>query len=266
MKFVPKLTQENVNVTPKSPLKEALWITASIIFFVIAIYGISGLVIDILIPYLPVSVENHLAEIFHSSIESIVPDHSDKSKIQNMVNELAILIKGNKRKFSVQIITDDKFNAFAIPGGTILLLQGLLDKVKSEQELAFVLCHEMGHFKHKDHLKALGRKLLGFVVMAFFFGGNNPLNSTIQTTFTRLDLKHSQKQELAADEFALDLLNKRYDNVDGAFEFFNSLKDKENLPEFLYFFSTHPKPKNRIKQLKQIAKDRNYKYNTEIYN
>ncbi len=266
MKFVPKFTEENVNVTPKSPLIEALWITASVIFLIIAFYGVSGLLLDLVIPYLPESIETPLAGIFQASIKFKTLEHQEKGKIQNMVTELSNLIPDNKREFFVQIISDKEFNAFAIPGGTILLLQGLLDKVKSEQELAFVLCHEMGHFHHRDHLKAIGRKLLGFVVMAFVFGGNNPLNSTIQSTFSRLDLKHSQKQELAADEFALDLLNRRYGNINGAFEFFNSLKNKEKFPEFLYFFSTHPKPDDRINVLKQIARDRNYKYNTELFN
>ncbi|HIA01310.1 MAG TPA: hypothetical protein EYN66_05285 [Myxococcales bacterium] len=61
---------------------------------------------------------------------------------------------------------DDDVNAFAAPGGRIYLTRGLLRKVKNENELAFIVGHELGHFKHKDQLRALGYKAIIWALAA----------------------------------------------------------------------------------------------------
>ena len=44
-------------------------------------------------------------------------------------------------------------NAVALPGGNIVVFAGLLKEIKSENELAMILGHELGHFAHRDHLR-----------------------------------------------------------------------------------------------------------------
>ncbi|KAH2840384.1 hypothetical protein KXW36_001407, partial [Aspergillus fumigatus] len=46
-------------------------------------------------------------------------------------------------------------NAFALPGGKVFVLQGLLDKAESPDELAGILAHELGHLKHHDNMRGL---------------------------------------------------------------------------------------------------------------
>lgn len=260
IKFVPKYCDENLNVTPKSPLKEALWITAALLLVVIFFYSVSGFIVDLSVPYIPESVEISLAAIINSALQKCCKNHPDQGKLQDLLSGISGLIPGNTRSYSVLIHPDSKFNAFAAPGGTIMILQGLLDKVKSDQEIAFVMCHEIGHFSNRDHLRTLGRKLLGYITMTLLFGGKNPLNSTMETAFLSLDLKHSRTQELAADEFAADLLCRKYGSIDGAFQFFSTLKENEELPEILQFYSTHPKTDDRVAALKRIAEKKNYHY------
>jgi predicted Zn-dependent protease len=48
-----------------------------------------------------------------------------------------------------------QLNAFAVPGGTIFVTRGLVEKMKSEAELAGVLAHEISHVLRKHHLKAI---------------------------------------------------------------------------------------------------------------
>ncbi len=43
----------------------------------------------------------------------------------------------------------------------MVVFTGLLEKMTSENELAFVLAHELGHYDHRDHLRGLGRAALG---------------------------------------------------------------------------------------------------------
>ncbi len=53
------------------------------------------------------------------------------------------------------ILDTPEINAFACPGGIILITKGMLDSVKSEEELAAVLAHEIGHIIHRDGIKAI---------------------------------------------------------------------------------------------------------------
>ncbi len=46
-------------------------------------------------------------------------------------------------------------NAFALPGGKVFVLKGLLDKAESPDELAGILAHELGHLKHHDNMRGL---------------------------------------------------------------------------------------------------------------
>jgi predicted Zn-dependent protease len=71
-------------------------------------------------------------------------------------------------------------------------------------------------------------------------------------------MKFSQKQELKADYYALDLLQKAYGNVDGAVEFMSQMSDADNNDQFTYFFATHPYPKTRLQLLKNKIQDKGY--------
>jgi predicted Zn-dependent protease len=53
------------------------------------------------------------------------------------------------------VLDAPQINAFAVPGGTVFITRGLLEKMKSEAELAGVLGHEIGHVVKKHHLKAI---------------------------------------------------------------------------------------------------------------
>lgn len=54
------------------------------------------------------------------------------------------------------LIPSDTANAIALAGDTIVIFSGIFDTIRSENGIAFVLAHELGHFKHRDHLQAMG--------------------------------------------------------------------------------------------------------------
>ena len=69
-------------------------------------------------------------------------------------------------------------------------------------------------------------------------------------------MKFSQHQEMMADTYALDLLNRRYDQVAGAMEFMEKLATKEKKGLLAYYFSTHPHPETRIANIKSEIRKR----------
>ena len=82
-----------------------------------------------------------------------------EARLQGLTTELARGWPENPYTLRVRVIEGEP-NAFALPGGEIWVTTGLLEQTESENEIAFVLGHEIGHFRSRDHLRSLGRGLL----------------------------------------------------------------------------------------------------------
>ena len=94
-------------------------------------------------------------------------------------------------------------NAFALPGGRIYVLSGLLKISETPDELAGVIAHEMGHAAHRDSTRTLvesgGLSLLFGMLLGDFFGGW----AMIYTSKTILQTSYSRKVESAADAYSV---------------------------------------------------------------
>ena len=89
-------------------------------------------------------------------------------------------------------------------------------------------------------------------------GVDNNVTGILMKLLTTAELKHSRQQEMAADQIGLELIHMKYFHVGGATDFFERLSDKENLPHFLAFFSTHPHHDDRLKSIDQRIKEKHY--------
>ena len=139
-------------------------------------------------------------------------------------------------------------NAFVLPTGTIYLTTGLLqEKGLTDEELTFVLAHEIGHYRNRDHLKAISHNI-GIMVITGLIGmnTNSTSNSTISSIGEMGSLAYSRKQETNADIYANETLIKIYGTNNGAIKFINRIKEKNSEPEFLKYFSTHPSWNDRL--------------------
>ena len=158
MRFVAKQAKEGINVSDTHPLVEAstLIIGLTAIFIVIAL----SLIFMVEVALYFVSAEDE-ADLFGDwlpeDIVTVAPDDERLHETQLLVDRLVEHWPATPYQFRVEIDDSEIANAMALPGGLIIITQGLLDQVESENELAFVLGHELGHFKNRDHLRALGR-------------------------------------------------------------------------------------------------------------
>ena len=140
----------------------------------------------------------------------------------------------------------------ALPGGLIVVTQGLLDQVESENELAFVLGHELGHYRNRDHIRALGR---GIVFSLFFSVATGSDAAHLGLKVSDLALRgFSRKQESRADEFALALVYTQYGHVNEAWRLFERWDVDDNpLLDLVTYLSTHPQAGDRVESLEALA-------------
>ena len=124
-----------------------------------------------------------------------------------------------------------------------------MNDVKSDKELEFVMAHELGHFVHRDHMKVLGRRavLIGFSII--LTGENSDITEHLINSIQVFDTKFSQKQAINADMWAVDILKKKHHSAEGGITFMQRLSGKDKIPEFEYYFASHPSPKLRISKI-----------------
>lgn len=258
MKFTPRLDEENVNISKTSPIKELFLLLGGILGILLVIYIILGFCLDIVVQKIPPKIEKNLGLFYAKAYKTDKSVSAAEKELQSILNNLIKNMSESELEFKVHVSQDKRVNALALPGGHIIVFSGLLKEVNSENELAMILAHELGHFANRDHLRGLGRSLVFVVLSSAILGQDNNTTRFLQNALLNVELKFSRSQELAADTFGLDLLNKTYGHIAGAVDFFKHIKDKEKIPTFLYLFATHPYYDNRIDLLNAKIEEKGY--------
>jgi Zn-dependent protease with chaperone function len=253
MRYIPRRPREGVNVSDVHPLAEAgtLIVGLTAIFVLIALALV--FLVEIALYFVPAEREARLfADWLPEDLVTIAPSDDRLFETQLLVDRLASNWADSPYTFRLEVAESGDANAMALPGGLIIVTQGLLDEVSSENELAFVLGHELGHFRNRDHIRALGR---GLVLTLFFAAVTGGDVSGIGINVADVTLRSfSRKQESSADEFGLAIIYAEYGHVNEASRLFQRWagKDRAGLIAGGYL-STHPRAGDRVAQLDELA-------------
>jgi Zn-dependent protease with chaperone function len=259
--YIPKLPQTNPNVSDRYPFFSFIKLLSLCLLVLGLIYHLLGLATDALAPQIDASYEKELFGTYLKDFNELkdVPEYSQA--VIPIVAKLEKNIPDCPYHFKVKVVDDPVVNAIAYPGGNVVVYKGLLDVVVKEEELAFVLSHEMGHVVNRDHLKSMGRILLFMTTTSLFLGPDNSLNKLLSKTIKVTELQFSKQQELSADQFALHLMDHSYHNVGSGIRFFErELVDPRTPNWVVSFLSTHPDTRERIEIMKRISKEKGYRY------
>ena len=251
------MIENNVNVSKTSDLKEFFILVAGIIGLCIFIFLCAdlaaGIWIDNISDKTQIKIENLMS--FGSDLPFEQEEKYEKAfsrqltflkSRKNDIIKLDRRLRG-KSVFNIYVYPSKELNAFVVPNGTIFFTAGFLKEIKDEQMLTFVLAHEMAHYAHRDHLKGSARQIIAGAVLSLLTSGqNNSLSSLVQNVSVFNDLSYSKRQEKAADLFANKVVIKLYGTNRAAVEFMEIIDKKQNIPEYMHYFSTHPSPSERI--------------------
>lgn len=258
MKFTARQPGINVNVSPTHPLKEFAVLAGGLLAIVVAVYLALGVAVDLIAPRLSMDLEKKLAGAFMGRLAKTDEVADTTRSLQALVDRLQDQCAPLPYTITVHVQQSDAINAAALPGGHMLVFTGLLDKMTSENELAFVLAHELGHYAHRDHLRGLGRALVLLTASTLLLGADNSINSMIGQGMVLTELSFSRKQETQADEFALETLFCHYGHVAGATDFFSKIPKDGDPGRFGHYFASHPENRRRIDHLEELAQKRGY--------
>jgi predicted Zn-dependent protease len=251
MKFTPREIEGNVNVSTTRPLSEFAWLAGELMVALFVIYLLLGAATDLVAARIPPEAEVWLGR------RSLAAFQAEKSRaleerLQELIKTLPADSPLRRYRFSVCLVESETVNAAALPGGEIVVYSGLLRQVRSENELAMVIAHELGHYAHRDHLRGLGRGLGIAVTTQILLGADSGVTELVSSLTLPLSARYSQAQEEEADAFAVEMLRNRFGHVGGAVDFFRRLAVSPG-GDRSYLLASHPSPQARIKHIQELV-------------
>lgn len=261
MDYEPKVIPEGINTSQEHPVREFLILTGGIGFLVAVIIFILVLASDYLVGYISIEKENQWFSYgeHDKSSDSKNSEVSDNKKrevekyLLSIVNQLKD--KNHQQfRFTVNLLDEKTPNAFIMPGGHIVVTTGLLSTVTSENALAMVIGHEMGHQYKRHTIKGMGRGIvitMGLMILTGF-DDSDLIQGFVGNTAAITSLVFSREQEREADEIGVKLLLQHYRHATGATEFFRKIEVRPDSQSGTpVFMSTHPGAEERIKYLEK---------------
>lgn len=156
-------------------------------------------------------------------------------------------------KWEINTLTTEEMNAYAMPGGKIMVYSGLVEKLQlTDAELAAVIGHEISHAlrEHtRERVSRLYAQQIALAGLALVIGaGQGTLDLANQVATVTFQYPHSREQESEADIMGLELMARAGYDPQSAVHVWQKMlaTDNGNPPQFL---STHPSAPNRIGQL-----------------
>lgn len=245
------------------------WIRNSILF--LAILGLLFLLYLMIVPWLSsklaskvsIKTEKQLGDAVYDALGMPAQEDSAKSYILN--NFFHVMEVPTAYNIRITVVNSSTVNAFALPGGRIVVYSALLDEISSYPELAALLSHEFSHVNNKHSTKSIFRRLGSKVFLGLLFGKFGTVTNIVVNHADNLkSLKYSRGLEKEADLDGLKLLTKRNIDPQGFVDLFNHLKDAapaNAMPEFL---GSHPDVDRRIGYIREASQGAAIKEDTTL--
>jgi len=165
---------------------------------------------DVIADHVPLAVEKRLGRVAENQVRAMFPGARCTAgpgvaalrKLSEKLQAGADL----RMPASIVAYSSKTPNAFALPGGTVFLLSGLLAKAQNQDEVAGVLAHELGHLQHRDHVRRMIANGGGAYLIGLLFGDVTGGGALIFAGKELFFASHSREAEAAADAFAAQTL------------------------------------------------------------
>ncbi len=145
-------------------------------------------------------------------------------------------------------------NAFALPGGTIVITDQLINISTSTNEIMAILAHEIGHIEKRHLMKQIIQSSFATLSIATITGDAATLSaSTAGLPVILMQTKYSRESEREADSFAFKLLKHNKISPQAFADILERISKDQNSNKIMSFISTHPATKERILQARREA-------------
>ncbi len=186
----------------------------------------------------------------------LTEDSLVQKRVEDIGQKIAAVCDRKDIDYHFKVLEDDEINAVSLPGGFVYVNSGLIEKVSSDDELAAVLAHEVGHIVARHSIKKLqgmmGYTLLRLLTLAASSAGG-AVGGAADAAFNELMLGYSREDELLADQMSARYTKLAGYNPRAMIDFLKKLQDVNRRKPLrqINYFKTHPYVPDRIRVVKQ---------------
>ena len=287
------------NQPHKRKLRYALMILACVVLppfvFAIWVYAIPAMT-NAVADQVPTDWEERLGQDYFQTLfkESIKePEPQVRKALDAMAKRLLTAVPDQPYHFRIYVHPSGTVNALALPGGTIVVFQGLINLTETPEELAGVLAHEFQHVLKRHSTRGIIRSQ-AINIFATMVSGDSVMNVILQAGGLMEFLRYSRKLESQADAEGMKMLLASQVNPQGMIRIFEKLEEEQHrklqsfkedskednpkekspekpseenvpedksadqtidkTPEWMKYLSTHPAGEDRVAVLKELSK------------
>jgi predicted Zn-dependent protease len=185
-------------------------LAAAVSIVLVTIYGIP-LIADRLAPLVPFAVEKRIGEAVDRQARAVFggqnctrPD--GQAAFDKMMTKIKVA-GGFDAPLQAHVLSSSVANAYALPGGTVYLLDGLLQRAKTVDEVAGVMAHELGHAQQRDGLRKIIQTGGSSFLIGLLFGDVTGGSAVLFAARSIVDASYSREAESRADDFTIKAMN-----------------------------------------------------------
>jgi len=181
-------------------------------------------------------------------------DAEQQKILDQIAAELMAAAPPASYRLQVLVVDNAMANAFAVPGGRIVIFRGLLQQTDRAEEVAGVMAHEIEHVLLRHPVQAVLRQLSLQALAAVLAGDSSGMASALGAAGSIGGMRYQRGDEEAADRDAVHLLQAARIDPAGFIEILEKLQQGPGeTPSALQYLSTHPLTANRIAELRRLA-------------
>ncbi len=233
--------------------KKVVLLLSAVVGLAVAIYlVVIPFVTGFLAEKLPYTYQQKMGE---QMFNSIIDPKTINKKATLKVNEFVQNINfGNEHPINVTVVNDKELNAFAMPGGHIVVYSKMIEATPNYPAFAALLAHEIAHEKNKHVVKSIGRNIAGYLFISLLLNDVNGVSSVLINNAQNLSsLKYSRSLEQEADDDGLAILKENAIPQIGFVDLFKVLQDSSKMEMEITLLSSHPLTKKRLAHAKAIS-------------
>lgn len=206
--------------------------------------------------------QSYEIEMGKSLYESILKNEKVDTAKTIAINRFfgQITVEGNY-PVHISVVKQHIPNAFALPGGSIVVYSKILEDMETPEQLAALLAHEYSHVQLKHSTRNIFRSLAGSLLISIIIGDFSGATALILQNAENLrSLSYSRALESEADNNGLQILKANGIEAAGMKALFEQLKKASDI-EVMEIVSTHPDLDKRIKNVETFIENNAYKAN-----
>lgn len=185
-------------------------LAAAVSIVLVTIYGIP-LLADRLAPLVPFAVEKRIGEAVDRQARAVFGGQAcTRPEGQAAFDKMMARLKdagGFDAPLEAHVLSSGMVNAFALPGGKVYLLDGLIQRANNVDEVAGVMAHELGHAQNRDGLRKIIQTGGSSFLIGLLFGDVTGGTAVLFAARSIVDASYSREAETRADGFTVKAMH-----------------------------------------------------------